>query len=485
MRAFYRALLLTLLLIQPASAQVMIEVAPRGGGEGGAGDFSELTGNATDAQVPDDITIDLAAEATALAAIPSPCTQAGGVLAFAHTIAANGDLTCSILVRHTTADPTVNDDTGDGYIVGTKWINTSTDLVWEAVDVTLTAAVWKPQLSTGQSGILTVSGNSISLATAVRDLSGRGCADAGGDDTYACNMGIADTSYITRAFYSLTPVTANTGPASVDYSSLGAKNIKKFVSGSKVDPADGDICANQTAFFYYDGTDMVLFSTLCNPASGAVAGTEGTIGKFGADGDDMVDSAITEDADSINFAKLPEFCPTTCLFALDTSIFETSLKSWDFPANADDTFVGEDAAQTLINKSIDGDDNTITDLPVSSVVNALKEEVKNFTILEPTTGDTNALQIQFPAAVTLIKVSCSTRGASSTATIQFDKRAEATPNTSGTDALTSALACDTDRQSTTSFSSATVAANQVLNLQITATANDPEVVRVHIHARLD
>jgi hypothetical protein len=40
------------------------------------------------------------------------------------------------------ADPTANDDTGDGYEVGSLWINTANGKVFVALDVTLTAAVW-------------------------------------------------------------------------------------------------------------------------------------------------------------------------------------------------------------------------------------------------------------------------------------------------------------------------------------------------------
>lgn len=43
--------------------------------------------------------------------------------------------------------PTVNDDSGDGYAIGSVWIDTTADQVYMATDVTVGAAVWK-QLST-------------------------------------------------------------------------------------------------------------------------------------------------------------------------------------------------------------------------------------------------------------------------------------------------------------------------------------------------
>jgi hypothetical protein len=41
-----------------------------------------------------------------------------------------------------TTDPTANDDSTDGYTIGSVWINTSTDRIWVCVDATATAAIW-------------------------------------------------------------------------------------------------------------------------------------------------------------------------------------------------------------------------------------------------------------------------------------------------------------------------------------------------------
>jgi hypothetical protein len=80
-------------------------------------------------------------------------------------------------------------------------------------------------------------------------------------------------------------------------------------------------------------------------------------------------------------------------------------------------------------------------------------------------------------------VSCSTN--TGTVTIQLDERAEGTPNTAGTDMLTSALVCDSDTEATTSFSNATADADDPVNLQITATASTPGVVRIHVDFTYD
>lgn len=49
------------------------------------------------------------------------------------------------------ANPTAGDDSGDGYSVGSEWINTLTGAVFKCVDATLGAAVWE-QINTTGSG---------------------------------------------------------------------------------------------------------------------------------------------------------------------------------------------------------------------------------------------------------------------------------------------------------------------------------------------
>lgn len=61
---------------------------------------------------------------------------------------ANGGLGGINKTNATTA-PTVGDDTADGYVVGSLWIDTTADKVYVATDVTLGAAVW---LLVGQVG---------------------------------------------------------------------------------------------------------------------------------------------------------------------------------------------------------------------------------------------------------------------------------------------------------------------------------------------
>lgn len=71
--------------------------------------FSDISGAVTDAQVPNSITVDLAAAATALASNPADC----GSNQFANAVAANGDLTCA----QPAASNLSNGTTGSGAVV--------------------------------------------------------------------------------------------------------------------------------------------------------------------------------------------------------------------------------------------------------------------------------------------------------------------------------------------------------------------------------
>jgi len=119
----------------------------------------------------------------------------------------------------------------------------------------------------------------------------------------------------------------------------------------------------------------------------------------------------------------------------------------------------------------------------AELATANKTLSKSIAIFDPTTADTNKIQFYWPAAVTLQRIACSVD--TGTVSINFDERAEATPNTFGTNALSAALVCDTDSQTTTSFSDSAHAADVPINLQITATSGTPTIVRIHIKAQVN
>jgi hypothetical protein len=102
---------------------------------------------------------------------------------------------------------------------------------------------------------------------------------------------------------------------------------------------------------------------------GLSGGIVGTLLKFDS-ATTATNSGLTEDADSFNFSKAVEVCPTTCFFGIDPSIFATSLKTWSFRVNQSDVFVGEASAQTLTNKTIVAGSNTISGITGSMMTSA-------------------------------------------------------------------------------------------------------------------
>jgi len=108
---------------------------------------------------------------------------------------------------------------------------------------------------------------------------------------------------------------------------------------------------------------------------------------------------------------------------------------------------------------------------------------KDMAFDNPVTADSGIIQATFPLAVTITRVWCSTD--TGTATIQFDERAEATPNTGGTDVLTSALVCDATSEATTSFANAGIASRVPMNLDIDAVASAPTKLRIHVEYTVD
>lgn len=67
-----------------------------------------------------------------------------------------------------TTDPTVNDDSGSGYAVGSAWVNTTTDTAFVCVDASSGAAVWE------QISLVAKYNTSATIAPTVNDDSGSG-----------------------------------------------------------------------------------------------------------------------------------------------------------------------------------------------------------------------------------------------------------------------------------------------------------------------
>lgn len=87
-------------------------------------------------------------------------------------------------------------------------------------------------------------------------------ASSGGTDAYAITVTPAPTAYTTGQVFTFKADVANTGAATLNVNSLGAKTIKKNVSS---DLATGDILANQIVTVIYDGTNFQMQSRISQP----------------------------------------------------------------------------------------------------------------------------------------------------------------------------------------------------------------------------
>lgn len=104
----------------------------------------------------------------------------------------------------------------------------------------------------------------------------RFAADAGANDTYVATLAPVPAAYVTGEHYRFKANTANTGAATINFNSLGAKTIKKAAGGITTDLADNDIRAGQWVDLVYDGTNMQMQSTLGNaPTGGTIGGSTG------------------------------------------------------------------------------------------------------------------------------------------------------------------------------------------------------------------
>lgn len=114
------------------------------------------------------------------------------------------------------------------------------------------------------------------------------CADAGANDTYTCTASPTVASYTGLPLVRLTVGTANTGPATLNIDSVGAKTVVKLVGGVSVALQDNDLVPKGTYFLAYNATDdnFKVLTNVGNPIKGLfpvemalpVVGCSGTTG---------------------------------------------------------------------------------------------------------------------------------------------------------------------------------------------------------------
>jgi len=99
----------------------------------------------------------------------------------------------------------------------------------------------------------------------------RYAVDAGSNDTYVITLSPVPAAYVTGMCVNFKPATANTGGATINVNSLGAKTIKKASSAGLIALDDGDLVPGVVYQLLYDGTDFQVVSPLgyrYSPATG-------------------------------------------------------------------------------------------------------------------------------------------------------------------------------------------------------------------------
>lgn len=170
------------------------------------------------------------------------------------TITATGTITCTTCV--VASSPGV----GIAHFAGSTQTVTSSAVDVSGADATGVLAAGRfPALT----GFTTTASGALATSPGKADVTQTQnfCSDAGSTDSYACNLTPAITTYVTGTIYNFFANTVNTGTASINFNSLGAKTIVKNVSGTL---ANGDITASKIVSVMYDGTNMQMLNPLGN-----------------------------------------------------------------------------------------------------------------------------------------------------------------------------------------------------------------------------
>ena len=96
-------------------------------------------------------------------------------------------------------------------------------------------------------------------------------ADAQASDTYVITLSVAPAAYAAGQSFIFKANTANTGAATLNINSLGAKTIKKVVAGAVSDLENNDILAGMLVMVAYDGTNLYMLNTPGTSISSAIA----------------------------------------------------------------------------------------------------------------------------------------------------------------------------------------------------------------------
>ena len=140
-------------------------------------------------------------------------------------------------------------------VFGTVKTTTATNTVVSTDDTRLPTQGENDALVGDNTDIAVGTGNKFVTQTGLQHNAEKYAADAGANDTYVITLSPVPTSYTNGMVVYFKANTINTGAATINVNSLGAKTIVKGVNTTL---ADGDIAAGQLCTVIYDGTNFVL-----------------------------------------------------------------------------------------------------------------------------------------------------------------------------------------------------------------------------------
>lgn len=178
--------------------------------------------------------------------------------------APNASTTTKGIVQQATVSQ-VNAGTGTGS-TGAILVASPSDLASSIYGLQLPTSGQKLALPGNNTDIAVGTGNLYVTQTGLQHNAEKYAADAGANDTYVITLSPVPTSYTNGMIVYFKANTANTGAATINVNSLGAKTIVKYVSTTL---ADGDIAAGMFCTVIYDGTNFVLQNPIANVVTGS------------------------------------------------------------------------------------------------------------------------------------------------------------------------------------------------------------------------
>ena len=133
-----------------------------------------------------------------------------------------------------TTNPTITNDSGSGYAVGSVWVNTSTDEMFVCTDATAGAAIWQKAVFIYSSAISPAATNTVDIGTSslkFKDIyiDGTGYIDALSVSTTSSFTGTVTTGNISQTSGTATFATVDVNGGAIDATTIGATTASTIV----------------------------------------------------------------------------------------------------------------------------------------------------------------------------------------------------------------------------------------------------------------